>query len=154
MWGGELQAPVLWIDVYVCMSSLCLRIMILILHGGRVFIPDGKWYFENVGLAEIVLKPPCYVSILGITAFRSCPIRQCVDLNNRHTHIDLEGLEPSWKRRVVSGEIPPTKLEKVSWPSRKAFRSYRISKWAGVFLGWLQSLLGDSSPGEGEFGVG
>ena len=29
-----------------------------------------------------------------------------------------------------------------------------LEEWAGVFSGWLQSLLGDPSPGEREFGVG
>ena len=50
------------------------------------------------------------------------------DYTPKQTGDRSQGIWGSRMRHVVSGEIPPTKLEKVSWPSRKAFRSYGISK--------------------------
>ena len=95
------------------------------------------------------------IKFLGIRFLRTALKNQHslagVALQNRQ-EIDLlswslnkEGLEPSWMRCVVSGQIPPAKLKKVSQSSRKTFSSYRISKnelespW-----GWLQSLFGGS----------
>ena len=57
-------------------------------------------------------------------------------------------------RHAVSGSIPPVKLKKVLQSSRKTFRSHRILKnKLESSRGGYNLSLGDSSPGEGEFGV-